>query len=214
MCRNIRPLFNFEPPATDDEIHAAALQFVRKVSGFNQPSKANEAAFDAAVEAIASVSRAASQRAGDHSAAQRSRYGSGEGARPLRATLWLLSARTSSSISRHRLWLTPKERSRLYCWREIAPGWFVLRTEGATMRVAECPICHEEIEAETDEELFAKGRAHADDEACRPAVHRRADSLCAFAREVTSAFRSAFGADTPPGVSGFISRERQAVYNC
>ncbi len=57
MCRNIRPLFNFEPPATDDEIHAAALQFVRKVSGFNQPSKANEAAFDAAVEAIASVSR-------------------------------------------------------------------------------------------------------------------------------------------------------------
>ncbi len=57
MCRNIRPLFNFEPPATDDEIHAAALQFVRKVSGFKQPSKANEAAFDAAVEAIASVSR-------------------------------------------------------------------------------------------------------------------------------------------------------------
>ena len=57
MCRNIRPLFNFEPPATDDEIHAASLQFVRKISGFNQPSKANEAVFYAAVEAIAGVSR-------------------------------------------------------------------------------------------------------------------------------------------------------------
>ncbi len=57
MCRNIRPLFNFEPPATDDEIHAAALQFVRKISGFQQPSRANEAAFDAAIEAIACVSR-------------------------------------------------------------------------------------------------------------------------------------------------------------
>jgi len=57
MCRNIRPLFNFEPPATDDELHAAALQFVRKISGFNQPSKANEAAFHAAVDAISDISR-------------------------------------------------------------------------------------------------------------------------------------------------------------
>jgi hypothetical protein len=56
MCRNIRPLFNFEPPATDDEIQAASLQFVRKISGFTKPSRANEAAFDAAVEAIASIS--------------------------------------------------------------------------------------------------------------------------------------------------------------
>jgi hypothetical protein len=56
MCRNIRTLFNFEPPATDDEIHAASLQFVRKISGFTKPSKANEAAFDAAVEAIAGIS--------------------------------------------------------------------------------------------------------------------------------------------------------------
>ena len=55
MCRNIKPLFNFAPPATDDEIRAASLQFVRKVSGFNRPSKANEAAFDAAVDAIAAV---------------------------------------------------------------------------------------------------------------------------------------------------------------
>lgn len=52
MCRNIKTLFNFEPPATDDEIRAAALQFVRKISGFNTPSKANKAAFDRAVEAV------------------------------------------------------------------------------------------------------------------------------------------------------------------
>lgn len=57
MCRNIRILFNFDPPVTDDEIRAAALQFVRKVSGFNKPSKANEAAFDAAVDEIAAVSK-------------------------------------------------------------------------------------------------------------------------------------------------------------
>ena len=56
MCRNIKTLFNFEPPATDDEIRAAALQFVRKMSGFNKPSKANEAAFNAAVDEIAAVS--------------------------------------------------------------------------------------------------------------------------------------------------------------
>jgi len=57
MCRNIKTLFNFEPPVTDDEIHAASLQFVRKLSGFNKPSKANEAAFLAAVEEVASVSK-------------------------------------------------------------------------------------------------------------------------------------------------------------
>ena len=55
MCRNIRPLFNFEPPATDDEIRAAALQYVRKVSGFTKPSQANQAAFDDAVDEIAAV---------------------------------------------------------------------------------------------------------------------------------------------------------------
>src|SRR3989441_1099014 len=56
MCRNIKILFNFEPPVTEEEIRAASLQFVRKVSGFNKPSKANEAAFLAAVDAIAAVS--------------------------------------------------------------------------------------------------------------------------------------------------------------
>ncbi|MFZ1507865.1 MAG: DUF2277 domain-containing protein [Anaerolineae bacterium] len=57
MCRNIKTLFNFEPPVTDAEIRAAAVQFVRKVSGFAKPSKTNEAAFLAAVEEIAAVSR-------------------------------------------------------------------------------------------------------------------------------------------------------------
>jgi hypothetical protein len=52
MCRNIKTLFNFDPPATDDEIRAASLQFVRKLSGFNTPSRANKAAFDAAVEEV------------------------------------------------------------------------------------------------------------------------------------------------------------------
>ena len=55
MCRNIRPLFNFEPPVTEDEVRAASLQFVRKISGFSKPSKVNEAAFLAAVEDIADV---------------------------------------------------------------------------------------------------------------------------------------------------------------
>jgi hypothetical protein len=56
MCRNIKMLFNFDPPVTDEEIRAASLQFVRKVSGFNKPSKANEAPFLAAVDEIAAVS--------------------------------------------------------------------------------------------------------------------------------------------------------------
>ncbi len=56
MCRNIKTLFNFDPPVTDDEVRAASLQFVRKISGFNKPSKANELLFQAAVDEIAGVS--------------------------------------------------------------------------------------------------------------------------------------------------------------
>ena len=56
MCRNIKTLFNFDPPATEEEIRAASLQFVRKISGFNKPSKTNEAAFHAAVEDIVTIS--------------------------------------------------------------------------------------------------------------------------------------------------------------
>ncbi len=55
MCRNIKTLFNFEPPATDDEIRAACLQFVRKLSGFNKPSKANQAAFESAIDDVTRV---------------------------------------------------------------------------------------------------------------------------------------------------------------
>jgi hypothetical protein len=56
MCRNIKPLFNFDPPVTPEEVRASSLQFVRKISGFNKPSKANEAAFLAAIDEIAAVS--------------------------------------------------------------------------------------------------------------------------------------------------------------
>jgi hypothetical protein len=57
MCRNIRPLYNFEPPATDEEVRAAALQYVRKISGFTKPSQVNQEAFDRAVHEIAHVSQ-------------------------------------------------------------------------------------------------------------------------------------------------------------
>jgi len=56
MCRNIKTLFNFDPPVTDDEVRAASLQFVRKISGFNKPSKANEAQFQAAIDQVATIS--------------------------------------------------------------------------------------------------------------------------------------------------------------
>jgi len=57
MCRNIRPLFNFDPPTTDEEVRAASLQFVRKISGFTKPSKANEDAFSRAVDEVAAAAR-------------------------------------------------------------------------------------------------------------------------------------------------------------
>jgi len=57
MCRNIKTLFNFDPPVTDEEIHAASLQFVRKLSGFNKPSVANETAFSSAVDEVATIAR-------------------------------------------------------------------------------------------------------------------------------------------------------------
>jgi hypothetical protein len=57
MCRNIRPLFNFDPPVTDEEVRAASLQFVRKISGFAKPSKANEEAFDRAIDEVSAAAR-------------------------------------------------------------------------------------------------------------------------------------------------------------
>jgi hypothetical protein len=57
MCRNIKTLFNFDPPVTNEEVHAASLQFVRKITGFNKPSRANEEAFQAAIDEIAGISK-------------------------------------------------------------------------------------------------------------------------------------------------------------
>lgn len=57
MCRNIKTLFNFDPPVTDEEVHAASLQFVRKITGFHKPSKSNEASFSQAVEEVAAISK-------------------------------------------------------------------------------------------------------------------------------------------------------------
>ena len=81
MCRNIRTLHNFEPPATDDEVRASALQYVRKISGFTKPSQANAEAFEQAVDAVAGVSDAAARPARDGRAAQGPRGRGGQGAR-------------------------------------------------------------------------------------------------------------------------------------
>ena len=80
MCRNIKTLFNFEPPASDDEIRAASLQFVRKLSGFNAPSRANEAAFDEAVADVFAVARRLIDRL-ETNAAPRNREDEAEKAR-------------------------------------------------------------------------------------------------------------------------------------
>ena len=82
MCRNIRTLFNFEPPATEDEIHASAVQFVRKLSGFNKPSAANQAAFDRRSYGGFRCGPAAARVAAHACNAARSRSRGGEGARP------------------------------------------------------------------------------------------------------------------------------------
>ncbi len=88
MCRNIRPLFNFEPPASDDEIRAAALQYVRKISGYSAPSQANAAAFERAVDEVASASRrllaGMSTSADPRDRAIRGREGAGPVGRALR----------------------------------------------------------------------------------------------------------------------------------
>jgi hypothetical protein len=70
MCRNIKTLFNFEPPATEDEIRASALQFVRKLSGFNKPSQANQAAFDRAVAEVSEAARRLLQSLHTHTPAR------------------------------------------------------------------------------------------------------------------------------------------------
>ena len=87
MCRNIKTLFNFEPPATELEIRDASLQFVRKLSGFNVPSKANDAAFERAVEEVAATARA-DPVAGHHRRTAPPGGRGTEGARPIRRAFW------------------------------------------------------------------------------------------------------------------------------
>ena len=87
MCRNIKTLFNFDPPATSDEVRAASLQFVRKLSGFNKPSKANELAFELAVERVAAVAQELLALAGHDGRAARSRGRGGPRSRARRAAL-------------------------------------------------------------------------------------------------------------------------------
>ena len=87
MCRNIRALHNFDPPATNDEVHAAALQYVRKVSGTTKPSAANQAAFDRAVHEIAHITGPPARGPGDLGAAEGPRARGREGAGPQRRAL-------------------------------------------------------------------------------------------------------------------------------
>ena len=87
MCRNIRPLYNFEPPATSEEVRAAALQYVRKISGFTKPSQANQEAFDRAVDEIAHVSQHLLDALETARAAEGPRGRGREAARPLRAAI-------------------------------------------------------------------------------------------------------------------------------
>ena len=87
MCRNIKTLFNFEPPATEDEIRAASLQFVRKLSGFNSPSRLNQEAFDRAVEDVAIAARVPDRIAGHHRRSARPRDRGRTGARQVGGSL-------------------------------------------------------------------------------------------------------------------------------
>ena len=92
MCRNIRQLFNFEPPATDDEVRNAALQFVRKISGSSKPSQRNEAAFNRAVDAIAASVRELIEFDGNDAATEEPRGRSRQGPRPHADPVCVISA--------------------------------------------------------------------------------------------------------------------------
>ena len=99
MCRNISMLFNFEPPATEEEIRAASVQFVRKLSGFTKPSKANEIAFAAAVDDIAAIAKRLLD-ARNASAAAQPRRRSGQGPRPFRAAVRAMNAAPARVVMR------------------------------------------------------------------------------------------------------------------
>ena len=98
MCRNIKTLFNFEPPATEDEVHASALQFVRKLSGFNKPSQANAAAFELAVDEVSQAAHKLLAVSADVRAGARSRSGGREGAPAGPRAVCLKAARAHDSL--------------------------------------------------------------------------------------------------------------------
>src|ERR1700733_3948229 len=107
MCRNIRTLFNFEPPATEEEIRASAEQFVRKLSGYTHPSRANEAAFNRAIDEVAGAARrlpappATTHRARNHEPGAKPRSGSRESARPSEGAICVAGdIKRASTISR------------------------------------------------------------------------------------------------------------------
>ena len=100
MCRNIRPLNNFEPPATSNEVHDAALQYVRKIAGTTKPSKANEAAFERAVHDIAHATEHLLESLVTTGAAEEPRGGGRQGARPLRRPVRLGLSSASSTTGR------------------------------------------------------------------------------------------------------------------
>ena len=107
MCRNIRTLHNFEPAATEDEIQASALQYVRKISGSTKPSQANPEAFDEAVEEIAEVDARSCSTAGHHGAAEGPRGRGRQGQGALRKTLRRLSLRLARRLQKRQ---DPPER--------------------------------------------------------------------------------------------------------
>ena len=101
MCRNIRTLYNFEPPATEDEVRAAALQYVRKVSGFTRPSRANAEAFERAVDAVADVSLRLLDGAVDHRGPEGPRGRGGEGPGPRGAAPGGLTRPAATAVIDH-----------------------------------------------------------------------------------------------------------------
>jgi len=122
MCRNIRTLFNFEPPATEDEIRASALQFVRKLSGFAHPSRANEVAFDRAVDEVTDAARRLLDALSTASPAKNeSRSRSDEGARARKSAVYVSGVIPGPSNARNpELVIGPATSSRTYLTKNSA----------------------------------------------------------------------------------------------
>jgi hypothetical protein len=104
MCRNIKTLFNFDPPVTEDEVHAASLQFVRKITGFSKPSKANEEAFCGRDSRNSRHLQSAAALPGNHRTAQEPRRGSRQSQSPFRGKIWhVIFLTISLAVKRHEM---------------------------------------------------------------------------------------------------------------